>query len=60
MKELENFQWFFGNGKISFEYPLVNGKCRGIYKYWLYSGQIRFMDQNKKGESHGIRIKFEY
>ncbi len=56
MKEIKIKYW--PNGKIKYEWPMLNGRWHGIQKGWYENGFKSYVFIQKQGNTHGLQIFF--
>jgi len=52
-------EWDYGNGQLSWEANIKNGKRDGLVRGWYENGQLWFEGKDKDGKKDGL-IKFWY
>jgi len=59
MKE-EIKRTYYKNGKLMYEFPYINGRMSGIYRFYCENGQLGCEASYKNNSQFGIHIWFEY
>ena len=52
-------EWYYGNGQLSWEANIKDGKRDGLVRGWYENGQLRFEGNDKDGKKDGL-IRFWY
>ncbi len=51
---------YYNNGKLYFQYYLVNGRLEGEYKYWYDNGELWNQEFYVNGQREGEQINYYY